>query len=82
MEETVQKKLHIETNPILLLYADQIGCKTLTERKQDIGMRTLDITNTMEVEWLCINDVTGAALNWLTVEAYRNPAWCKIYSPT
>jgi len=75
MKEIVQEQLHIEKNPILLLYANQIRCKTLTEQTQDIDMWTLNIPNTMEVEWLCINDITGATFNWLTVEAYRNPVW-------
>ena len=56
----------IMTSPIMLVHAAQIECAVRDNEYTDIQMRKLDIPDSMELNWLCINDITGSALHWIS----------------
>ena len=68
-------EVQLTTSPIMLVHAAQIGCDTHSKENADVQMRTMDIPDSMEVNWLCINDITGASLHWTTTRADRIPIW-------
>ena len=75
-EDTVPTEImQLATSPIMLVHAAQISCHGLVHEKTDIRMRTLDIPDSLELNWLCINDITGASLHYTSAVADKIPFW-------
>ena len=70
-----QEALQLATSPIMMIHAAQISCQQLSTASTDVRMRTLDIPDSMEINWLCINDITGAALHYTNAVAGKLPLW-------
>ena len=70
-----EEMTHLATSPIMLVHAAQISCQGLVHETTDIRMRTLDIPDSLELNWLCINDITGASLHYTSAVADKIPVW-------
>jgi len=68
-------KLHITTSPVMLVLATTVGIKGQPPDSGSQKMRALDIPASLDVHWLCINDITGSSHNWVTTQAPKSPHW-------
>ena len=67
--------LHLATSPIMLVHATSIGIHGPPDDPGDRRMRSLDIPDSLDVHWLCINDITGSSLHWVTTKSPMSPRW-------
>ena len=68
-------ELHLATSPVMLVHAPSIGIHGPPEDAGDRRMRTLDIPESLDVNWLCVNDITGSSLHWATTKSPMSPRW-------
>ena len=59
----------------MLVLATTVGIKAQPPDSGSQEIRALDILASIDVHWLCINDITGSSHNWVTTHASKSPHW-------